>query len=545
MENDLVSVFVSYSHKDTAWLEELRPHLKVLARKHQLRLEIWDDSRIQPGDLWHHEIMQALQSAQAAVLMVSKHFLASDFIYETELPRLLAAVDERDVRLFTLVLSPCLFDDLPELAKYQTVNPPSKPLEGLPKVECETFFVELTRKIEQLVLVGGHGASTADTMPLDAITDLPASARSLAPQEAKANIPAALPGWQRVTVSGADNGDMVFLTIENGRRIEARVTAQQLSLVDELIRTSLRGTQFDPQLGHALCQLLVPLSFEQLLFEANGTVLVLDEASARLPWELLSKDGRAPMNDAPLIREMRMARFNPVNRARHGTALVIGDPRVGAPFPSLPGAAQEAREVSAALGATGFEVAELVESSAREVLTALFSDQWQILHFAGHGVIGLDIGQSDVSGDARRGGEHRKASGLVLGDGLILSAADVEQMRVVPDLMFLNAAHMGVVGIGDDAGDGVSLAKAFAMLGCPAIIAPGWAIDDAAAVTFALTLYRTLLSGENLARSVAAARKATYETHPHVSTWAAYQCYGDPGFVLGGNDDDVAQESAG
>ena len=40
-----LNVFVSYSHRDKAWLERVQVHLKPLARGG--RLDLWDDTRNQ------------------------------------------------------------------------------------------------------------------------------------------------------------------------------------------------------------------------------------------------------------------------------------------------------------------------------------------------------------------------------------------------------------------------------------------------------------------------------------------------------------------
>jgi len=71
-------LFISYSRKDRDFLERFWTHLSPLETLYGLQR--WDDSRIQPGDIWLEEIEQALERAQVALLLVSPDFLASDFI---------------------------------------------------------------------------------------------------------------------------------------------------------------------------------------------------------------------------------------------------------------------------------------------------------------------------------------------------------------------------------------------------------------------------------------------------------------------------------
>ena len=68
--------------------------------------------------------------------------------------------------------------------------------------------------------------------------------------------------------------------------------------------------------------------------------------------------------------------------------------------------------------------------------------------------------------------------------------------------------------------------------GVRAVVCAGWAVDDAAAKTFATTFYAELFAGRSFRSAVKQARRAAWEQHPGVNTWGAYQCYGDPGFVL-------------
>lgn len=69
---DRPTVFLSFSHADRAWVKRLLVHLKPLERAGMVRL--WDDTRIKPGQAWRNEIREALDSARAAVVLVSADF---------------------------------------------------------------------------------------------------------------------------------------------------------------------------------------------------------------------------------------------------------------------------------------------------------------------------------------------------------------------------------------------------------------------------------------------------------------------------------------
>jgi TIR domain len=140
-------VFVSYCHADAAWLDRLKIHLRPLVRRGAL--DLWDDSRISPGQTWHEEVAKALARARVSILLVSADFLASDFIVNNELPPVLHRAARGGLLVVPLIVSPCLFSEHEELSRYQCVNSPDKPLSGMSRTDAEAALVSLCRSIDQ------------------------------------------------------------------------------------------------------------------------------------------------------------------------------------------------------------------------------------------------------------------------------------------------------------------------------------------------------------------------------------------------------------
>jgi hypothetical protein len=77
-----------------------------------------------------------------------------------------------------------------------------------------------------------------------------------------------------------------------------------------------------------------------------------------------------------------------------------------------------------------------------------------------------------------------------------------------------------------------NIATEFIRMGVRAVVAAGWAVDDAAAATFSTIFYDEMLKGQGFGEAVQLARCAAFERHPGSNTWGAYQCYGDPEYRL-------------
>ncbi len=138
-------IFISYSHKDIEWLEKLSVHLKPMMRGE--KITIWDDRQIQPGTDWEKEINNKIASSRVAILLVTPNFLASDFIQEQELPKILEQHYRGHTTIFWIAIS---YSNLSSsvLRKIQCANDPDKPIDSLSSSQQNKVLAEIAGKIE-------------------------------------------------------------------------------------------------------------------------------------------------------------------------------------------------------------------------------------------------------------------------------------------------------------------------------------------------------------------------------------------------------------
>ena len=143
------TMFVSYSHRDHTWLKRLQIHLRPFEK--QGIMTIWDDSKIRPGCDWKNEILVALKASNVALLLVSAHYLASEFIVDNELAPLLDRAQKGGTSIFPIILKPCAYSES-QLSGFQSLNPETKPLSGMSEHQQEMFLVEASMKIKNAVI---------------------------------------------------------------------------------------------------------------------------------------------------------------------------------------------------------------------------------------------------------------------------------------------------------------------------------------------------------------------------------------------------------
>ncbi len=117
-------VFVSYSHRDDAWREELLFTLSPYLQRERTKLSIWDDREIKPGDKWDQEIRQAIGRARVAVLLVSKYFLAIHNYNKNQELRTSSRCRTMDCASFGCRSGACLYTET-ELNDYQAAFDPT------------------------------------------------------------------------------------------------------------------------------------------------------------------------------------------------------------------------------------------------------------------------------------------------------------------------------------------------------------------------------------------------------------------------------------
>jgi len=114
------------------------------------KVDYWVDTMIEPGSKWRGEIKQSFIYAKVAILLVSADFLASKFIRENELPPLLVAAQVEEVTILSVILSPCAYVHS-ELAQYQSINPPSRPMSAMNRHEKEGIWATLAERVQEAI----------------------------------------------------------------------------------------------------------------------------------------------------------------------------------------------------------------------------------------------------------------------------------------------------------------------------------------------------------------------------------------------------------
>ena len=385
--------------------------------------------------------------------------------------------------------------------------------------------------------------------------------------------------WLRLKiVQDRDKHGMEFTLMSSRASVPVRMVATQRNLLDRFVQEAVESEKWEAERAAALYELLVPNEIKNIAPTSGDLVLVLDPEAAAYPWELMqdrawsvstwaqsdptetNREEAKPLS----IRTGMIRQLSSKDAIIGQTAtpsnhvLVVGDP-IGN-FPELPGAQDEAVAVHEMFAVHEFKSHPVIRNlksktaepsptgpedpaqipTAVNIVSALFARDYRVLHLAGHGVYQWQPNASDRQDEVSA---SNGVTGMVLDNDTYLTAAEIDQMRSIPELVFINCCHLGK-GI-EDADDprirtihgnrhrfAASFAVELIKRGARAVICAGWAVDDEKALIFAKKFYGEMLAGQRFGEAVKHARRTIFSDNEGPITWGAYQCYGDPDYVL-------------
>jgi hypothetical protein len=136
-------IFISYSSRDVIWYQRLQTQLSRWLSPN--RLSPWDDTGHRPP----HTLSQAMQRSDVAILLVSSHFLSSDFILTEHIPPLLTLQSRGQLRLYPIIIKPCTWQWVEWLQGLEVYPAHQQALSMHSDSQIDTLLVQISSEIIQ------------------------------------------------------------------------------------------------------------------------------------------------------------------------------------------------------------------------------------------------------------------------------------------------------------------------------------------------------------------------------------------------------------
>jgi hypothetical protein len=106
---DTVKIFVSYSHENSAWVDDGGVYNLIPWLKKRLKLDnvdFWTDHVMEnhTGDEFKKIIKHNIDNSDIALLMISQEFVTSEFITDFELPWMKEAYEAGKIKIIPLFI---------------------------------------------------------------------------------------------------------------------------------------------------------------------------------------------------------------------------------------------------------------------------------------------------------------------------------------------------------------------------------------------------------------------------------------------------------
>jgi hypothetical protein len=142
---EALSIFISYSHKDEKFKDDLVKHLSPLKRLGLV--EDWNDRKIAAGSEWDQVISENLEKANIILLLVSIDFITSKYCYDVELERALDRHAKGEAVVVPIVVRNCLWQHTP-FAKLQALPKDAKAVSSWG--DQDDAFTTIAESIKQI-----------------------------------------------------------------------------------------------------------------------------------------------------------------------------------------------------------------------------------------------------------------------------------------------------------------------------------------------------------------------------------------------------------
>ena len=345
---------------------------------------------------------------------------------------------------------------------------------------------------------------------------------------------------------GEDFQSLLFTVSTGSAREEQQTLYTGKDIIENLLNEASKDNRWSAELAKTIFELLIPNEFKELLKRQNNISWKLDKYTASFPWELLQDEASKakPLSiNAGMIRKLETKNYKQnIREVTAKNALIIADPDLkGSGISQLPGALEEGKAVEKIFKDNNFETIGLFKDKAPNIIKKLFSNEYKIIHLAGHGIFNENIlkdsdkliDKEDHTPACKKKKTKSKGSGMVIGKDVFLTTKEISQMSTAPELVFVNCCYLGEIR-GSSEALYHNLYKLAANIGTQliengvkAVVAAGWTVDDAAALEFAKVFYEKMFDGEEFGKAIRQAREHIYVNFGYSNTWGAYQCYGD------------------
>ena len=292
----------------------------------------------------------------------------------------------------------------------------------------------------------------------------------------------------RISLSAEERQDLLLgiasLSGMNNRAMPLRGGAQPMGSTVDFHQLALEfGYRFYRQVCSDQLSSVVPV------ITSHGSTayfrLTVDGEAEQLPWEVMH-DGQEFLSIrtcfSRCITSIQQETAAPKDWDDRGILIVGADSRG-----DLPGVEQETKEIGRVLNSAGVASVEVLtgqKANRRNVLRALQSGKFAILHFSGHSV-------------CNQTHPYQSAIDLCSGTQIFLHELGhfgrISNKDAPLGLVFLNSCQSAMIGHDQTTGRQLSMCKALREAGVSYVIGMLWSVEDEAAVQVGSNFYKHLL----------------------------------------------------